>query len=152
MAMFSNILKRTADNSYVLDRNGMPYHVPNEGEFTSLWKLINAYANAHPGEVTLEYPPPPPPEPTPDEREAEFKSAVQQRLNAFAGEKDYNLGIAAAIAVSKDSSKYAADCAIMQAAYDHSWEAAYNLLPNVRSGEFTIEQALAQLPVLTWEG
>lgn len=28
-----SIIKRTADNSYVIDKNGLPYHVPNEGEF-----------------------------------------------------------------------------------------------------------------------
>ena len=54
-----SIIKRTADNSYVIDKNGLPYHVPNEGEFADEWAEINAYAEAHPDEVTLEYPPEP---------------------------------------------------------------------------------------------
>ena len=51
-----NIIKRTIDNSYVIEKNGMPYHVPNEGEFAAEWAEINAYAEEHPEEVTLEEP------------------------------------------------------------------------------------------------
>ena len=50
------IIKRTADNSYVIEKNGMPYHVPNEGEFAAEWAEVNAYAEEHPEEVTLEEP------------------------------------------------------------------------------------------------
>lgn len=53
------ITKRTTDNSYIIEKNGYPYHVPNEGEFAEEWAEINAYAEAHPDEVTLEYPPEP---------------------------------------------------------------------------------------------
>ena len=51
------IIKRVIDNSYVIVKNGLPYHVPNEGEFVDEWEQINAYAEAHPDEVILEYPP-----------------------------------------------------------------------------------------------
>lgn len=51
------IIKRTIDNSYVIVKNGLPYHVPNEGEFVDEWEQVNAYAEAHPDEVVLEYPP-----------------------------------------------------------------------------------------------
>lgn len=51
-----SIIKRTADNSYVIEKNGMPYHVPNEGEFAEEWAEINAYAEEHPEEVILEEP------------------------------------------------------------------------------------------------
>ena len=54
-----NIIKRTIDNSYVIEKNGLPYHVPNEGEFIDEWEQVNAYAEAHPEEVILEYPPKP---------------------------------------------------------------------------------------------
>ena len=50
------IIKRTIDNSYVIDKNGLPYHIPNEGEFADEWAEINAYAEAHPDEVILEEP------------------------------------------------------------------------------------------------
>ena len=54
-----NIIKRVADDSYVIQENGYPYHLPNEGEFAERWAEINAYAEAHPEEVTIEYPPEP---------------------------------------------------------------------------------------------
>lgn len=28
-----SIIKRTIDNSYVIEKDGLPFHVPNEGEF-----------------------------------------------------------------------------------------------------------------------
>ena len=70
-----SIIKRTADNSYVIDKNGLPYHVPNEGEFADEWAEINAYAEAHPEEVILEEPY----VPTEEEiAEAEKQAAVSQ--------------------------------------------------------------------------
>ena len=51
------IIKRVIDNSYVIVKNGLPYHVPNEDEFIDEWIAVNAYAEAHPDEVQLEYPP-----------------------------------------------------------------------------------------------
>ena len=70
-----SIIKRTADNSYVIDKNGLPYHIPNEGEFADEWAEINAYAEAHPEEVILEEPY----VPTEEEiAEAEKQAAVSQ--------------------------------------------------------------------------
>ena len=70
-----SIIKRTADNSYVIDKNGLPYHVPNEGEFADEWAEINAYAEAHPDEVILEEPY----VPTEEEiAEAEKQAAIAQ--------------------------------------------------------------------------
>ena len=70
-----SIIKRTADNSYVIDKNGLPFHVPNEGEFADEWAEINAYAEAHPEEVILEEPY----VPTEEEiAEAEKQAAVSQ--------------------------------------------------------------------------
>ena len=70
-----SIIKRTADNSYVIDKNGLPFHVPNEGEFADEWAEINAYAEAHPDEVILEEPY----VPTEEEiAEAEKQDAIRQ--------------------------------------------------------------------------
>ena len=70
-----SIIKRTADNSYIIEKNGLPYHVPNEGEFAAEWAEINAYAEAHPEEVILEEPY----VPTEEEiAEAEKQAAVSQ--------------------------------------------------------------------------
>lgn len=56
---FENIVSR-CDGSYVIDHNGFPYHVPNEGDMAELWREVDVYARAHPSEVTREAPPPAP--------------------------------------------------------------------------------------------
>lgn len=53
MLVYKNIQKK-ADGSYVLDKNGIPYHVPNTGEFAEEYEFINKYAEAYPEEV-VEY-------------------------------------------------------------------------------------------------
>ena len=45
---------RRLDGSYQIDKDGAPYHVPNQGEWTGLWTQIHAYALEHPEEVTVE--------------------------------------------------------------------------------------------------
>ena len=70
-----SIIKRTADNSYIIEKNGLPFHVPNEGEFADEWAEINAYAEEHPEEVILEEPY----VPTEEEiAEAEKQAAVRE--------------------------------------------------------------------------
>ena len=56
MPLFQCVSHRPWDDSYVIDRNGLPYHVPNLGEWTELWAEVHAYAQAHPEEVTEEQP------------------------------------------------------------------------------------------------
>lgn len=51
MLAYKNIQKK-ADGSYVLEKNGMPYHVPNTGEFAEEYEFINKYVEAYPEEVT----------------------------------------------------------------------------------------------------
>ena len=61
MEYYENIIHRTFDDSYVITKNGMPYHVcSNVEEFEEEWKAVNAYAKAHPECVTEEYPYVPP--------------------------------------------------------------------------------------------
>lgn len=61
MEHYENIIHRTSDNSYVITKNGMPYHVcSNVEEFEEEWKAVNAYAKAHPECVTEEQPYVPP--------------------------------------------------------------------------------------------
>jgi hypothetical protein len=50
------------------------------------------------------------------------------------------------------SAEYAADGQAANAAYDSTWTAAIALVPQVRSGELTPEQAVERLPVLVWPG
>jgi len=62
MMDFGQVSQRSTDGSYVIQRDGYPYHVPNEGEWAELWAQVHEYALANPDKVAPE---PPPPEPEP---------------------------------------------------------------------------------------
>ena len=54
---YGQIIYRTADDSYVITKDGMPYHVyPYAAEFAGEWDAVFAYAEAHPECVTEEQP------------------------------------------------------------------------------------------------
>lgn len=58
---FGTVIHRTVDDSYVITKNGLPYHVyPYAKEFAALWDEVFAYAEAHPECVTEEQPYVPP--------------------------------------------------------------------------------------------
>lgn len=77
---YGQIIHRTADDSYVITKNGMPYHVyPCAAEFAEEWDAVFAYAEAHPECVTEEQPYVPP-VPTLDEA----KAAKLSEINAAA--------------------------------------------------------------------
>ena len=58
---YGQIIHRIADDSYVITKNGMPYHVyPYAVEFAEEWDAVFAYADAHPECVTEEQPYVPP--------------------------------------------------------------------------------------------
>ena len=77
---YEQIIHRTADDSYVITKNGFPYHVyPYAAEFAEEWDAVFAYAEAHPECVTEEQPYVPP-VPTLDEA----KAAKLSEINAAA--------------------------------------------------------------------
>lgn len=81
MERYENIIHRTFDDSYVITKNGMPYHVcPNVREFEEEWKAVNAYAKAHPECVTEEQPYVPP-VPTFKEAKAAKLSEINKAAN-----------------------------------------------------------------------
>lgn len=54
---YGQIIHRTADDSYVIAKNDMPYHVyPYAAEFAEEWDAVFAYAETHPEMVTEERP------------------------------------------------------------------------------------------------
>ena len=54
---YGQIIHRASDDSYVITKNGMPYHVyPYSAEFAEEWDEAFAYAEAHPECVTEEKP------------------------------------------------------------------------------------------------
>lgn len=76
MIDYTNIIHRTSDDSYVITKNGFPYHVyPYAAEFAQEWDEVLAYAEAHPECVTEEQPYVPP-VPTLDEAKATKLSEI----------------------------------------------------------------------------
>ena len=84
---YGQIIYRTADDSYVITKDGMPYHVyPYAAEFAGEWDAVFAYAEAHPECVTEEEPYEPP-VPTLEE----MKAAKLSEINAAADRAISNL-------------------------------------------------------------
>ena len=94
-ATYSNIHRRV-DGSYQINKNGMPYHIPNKqcfldegkteeestaayAEWKDLWEGVDAYAAEHPDEVTIETPPPPP---TLEELKTQKLNALEQAFTS----------------------------------------------------------------------
>lgn len=69
-----NIVRRQ-DGSYVVEKMGIPCHIPNFGEWEEGWKKVNDYALKHPEEVVEE---PAPVEPSLDE----IKAAKLYEINS----------------------------------------------------------------------
>lgn len=87
MSEYENIIHRVADDSYVITKNGMPYHVcSNVKEYEEEWKAVSAYAKMHPECVTTEQPYIPP-VPTLEEAKAaklaEINTATNKTLAAL---------------------------------------------------------------------
>ena len=77
---FGQIIHRTVDDSYIIMKNGLPYHVyPYAAEFAEEWDAVFAYAEEHPEMVTEEEPYVPP---VPTLEEA--KAAKLAEINAVA--------------------------------------------------------------------
>ena len=70
-------ITRRVDGSYVITRNGYPYHVVNDEEMASFWSEVDAWAQAHPEQVTDE---PAPPQPTEEELLEQAKSTKISKL------------------------------------------------------------------------
>lgn len=78
MSEYENIIHRVADDSYVITKNGMPYHVcSNVKEYEEEWKAVSAYAKMHPECVTTEQPYIPP-VPTLEEAKAAKLSEINR--------------------------------------------------------------------------
>ena len=75
---YGQIIHRTLDDSFVITKNGMPYHVyPYAAEFAEEWDAVFAYAEAYPECVTEEQPYVPPVPPL-----EELKAAKKARIDA----------------------------------------------------------------------
>ena len=80
--MYGQIIHRVFDDSYVITKNGMPYHVyPYAAEFAEEWDAVFAYAKAHPECVTEEQPYAAP-TPTQEELAASVRTERNKRIAA----------------------------------------------------------------------
>lgn len=80
---------RRVDGSYVIAYAGWPeYHVPNIGEFAPLWAEVDAYAQAHPEQVTDA---PAPPVPTEEELLARAKTLKTSEFDRAMADIDAEL-------------------------------------------------------------
>lgn len=52
----TTITQRRADGSYVITKDGLPYHVPNSKGYKELFKAVDEYVKANPEVVKVEYP------------------------------------------------------------------------------------------------
>lgn len=79
---YGQIIHRVFDDSYVITKNGMPYHVyPYAAEFAEEWDAVFAYAEAHPECVTEEEPYEPP-VPTLEQTKAAKLSEINKAADA----------------------------------------------------------------------
>lgn len=115
-------------------------------EGQSQGKIISADKN---GKPVLKDPPPP----TPEQIVAQYDAAVQQRLDDFAKTHNYASILSAATYATSAVPKFAAEGQYAVEARDATWAKCYEVLAAVESGSRpmpTLDELLAELPVLTW--
>ena len=81
---YGQIIHRVFDDSYVITKNGMPYHVyPYAAEFAEEWDAVFAYAEAHPECVIEEQPYVPTLEDVKAARLSEINAAADRAIAAL---------------------------------------------------------------------
>ena len=96
---------------------------------------------------------PPPPPKKPEEIIAEFSAKVQARLDAFARTRGYDGILSACTYAAGTNPKFAAEGQYCVQARDATWAKCYEVLAAVEAGSRpipTLDELLAELPVLTW--
>jgi hypothetical protein len=107
MQDFGNIIKRP-DGSFVITKNGLPYHVPDMEGFEEEFAEVSAYAALNPGKVEMEQPPPPPAPPSPEELAQARIAAIKAELEEIDRQSIRPLrAIAKGVATDEDTDKLA---------------------------------------------
>ena len=115
-------------------------------ECQSLGKRIVADENGRP---ILQDPPPP----SPEQIVAQYTAAVQKHLDDFARTRNYDSILSAATYATSTVPKFAAEGKYAVEARDATWAKCYEVLAVVEAGSHpmpTLDELLAELPVLTW--
>lgn len=109
-------------------------------------KRIVADENGYP---VLQDPPPP----TAEQIIAKYTAAVQKHLDDFARTRNYDNIMSAATYATSTVPKFAAEGQYAVYARDATWSKCYEVLAAVEAGSRpmpTLDELLAELPVLTW--
>ncbi len=109
-------------------------------------KLIQADANGRPVLVD-------PPPPTPEQIIAQYTDGVQQHLDTFARTRNYDGILSAATYATSQVPKFKTEGQYAVEARDATWAKCYEILAAVEAGSRpmpTLDELLAELPVLTW--
>ena len=115
-------------------------------EGQSQGKLIQANADGHPILVD-------PPPPTTEEIISQYTAGVQQHLDTFARTRNYDGILSAATYATSQVPKFKAEGQYAVEARDATWAKCYEILAAVEAGTRpmpTLDELLAELPVLTW--
>lgn len=115
-------------------------------EGQSQGKIISADKN---GKPVLKDPPPP----AAEQIIAQYDAAVQQRLDDFAKTRNYTNVMSAATYATSTVPKFKAEGQYAVEARDATWAKCYEILAAVEAGSRpmpTLDELLAELPVLTW--
>lgn len=94
-----------------------------------------------------------PPHPTNEQIIAQYDAAVQQRLDDFAKTRNYTNIMSAATYATGTVPKFKAEGQYAVEARDATWAKFYEVLAAVEAGSRpmpTLDELLAELPVLTW--
>lgn len=112
----------------------------------SAGKIISADKNGSP---IMTDPPPP----TPEQIIVQHTTGVQQHLDTFAQTRNYDGVLSAATYATSTVPKFAAEGQYAVEARDATWAKCYEILAAVEAGSrpmLTLDELLAELPVLTW--
>lgn len=115
-------------------------------EGQSQGKLIQADSNGRPVLVD-------PPPPTTEQITAQYTVGVQQHLDTFARTRNYDGILSAATYATSQVAKFNAEGQYAVEARDATWAKCYEILAAVEAGTRpmpTLDELLAELPVLTW--
>lgn len=96
---------------------------------------------------------PNPPPPTIEQIVAQYTAAVQKHLDVFARTRNYDGIVSAATYATSTAPKFKAEGQYAVEARDATWVKCYEVLAAVESGSRpmpTLDELLAELPVLTW--
>lgn len=94
-----------------------------------------------------------PPPPTAEQIVAQYSAAVQQRLDNFARTRNYDGIMSACTYATSTEPKFRQEGQYAVEARDATWAKCYEVLAEVEAGSRpmpTLDELLAELPVLTW--